>query len=448
MFASIADKISDVLRDLRGLGKISEKNVTDALQEIRVSLLSADVSREAADDFIGKVHRSAIGQEVFSKILPEQQIVKIIHDELVELLGGKQEVEVWNKRPLKILLVGLHGSGKTTTAGKLALFLREAGYRPLVIACDVHRPAAVDQLESIANGISVPCYCERNLKNACKVAKHGMHHGEKNGFDALIFDTAGRLHIDKQLVEEIKEIKKATSPDEIFLIADAALGQESATVARSFNETLSLSGIILTKLDGDARGGAALSMKYVTGIPIRFMGTGEKMTDLSPFHPKRMANRILGMGDVVSLVEKAQRHVDELEQEKLSRKIKRAEFDLNDFLLSLQQIKKMGPMSSLMGMLPGMEKAAASSSDHARLKMSEAIIQSMTIQERTKPSIINSWRRSRIAKGAGVELKDVNSLLKQFGQMQKMMKTFRGEKGIRKMQALALQFGVMPTEKT
>jgi signal recognition particle subunit SRP54 len=442
MFTSITDKISNIFRNLRGLGKISEKNIGDALAEIREALLNADVNLEAADDFIGKVHKKAIGREVLSKILPEQQIVKIIYDELVALLGGDGNVEKFTKKPLKILLAGLHGSGKTTTAGKLALMLKDCGYNPLVVACDVYRPAAIDQLEIVASDISVKCYSERDLKSASKIAKHGLQYGKDGHFDAIIFDTAGRLHIDKQLIGEISDIKKIITPDEIFLVADSALGQESVAVAKAFNEALALTGIILTKLDGDARGGAALSMKYVTGVPIKFVGTGEKAANFSPFHPKRMASRILGMGDVVSLVESAQRHVDENEQEKLSKKIKKSEFNLNDLLDSIQRIKKMGPVSTLIGMLPGMASANSHTSDSAKMKTGEAIIQSMTIQERTKPSIINSWRRSRIAKGAGVELKDVNSLLKQFFHMQKIMKSFKGEKGAKKMHGFVSQFGL------
>lgn len=442
MFGAIADKVSNVFKNLRGLGKISEKNVSDALHEIREALLSADVNREAADDFIGKVHKSAIGQAVLNKILPEQQIVKIIYDGLTELLGGEQDPEKYTQKPLKILLSGLHGSGKTTTAGKLALLLKDGGYKPLLVACDVHRPAAIDQLQIVADGVGVECYFERNSSNVGKVAKHGLQRMANGAFDAVIFDTAGRLHIDSQLIDEIKDIKKIVEPDEIFLVADAALGQEAVNVAKAFNDALVLSGIILTKLDGDARGGAALSMKYVTGVPIKFAGTGEKASDFSPFYPKRVASRILGMGDVVSLVEKAQQQVDENEQKKLSRKIKRAEFDLNDLLDSVQRLKKMGPMASLLNMLPGKIKSSATDAENARVKMAEAIIQSMTAKERAKPSLINPWRRARIAKGAGVELKDVNALLKQFGQMQKMMKSFKGEKGMKKMQAFAAQFGM------
>ncbi|MDR2777097.1 MAG: signal recognition particle receptor subunit alpha, partial [Puniceicoccales bacterium] len=296
MFSTITEKIAGVFKNLRGLGKISAENISDALQEIRGALLAADVNREAADDFIGKVRKSAIGEKVFDKILPEQQIVKIIYDELVELLGEQAESEKYVQRPLKILLAGLHGSGKTTTAGKLAMFLKNSGYRPLLVACDVHRFAAIEQLKTVADAIPVGCYHETDSKNACRVAKHGLQYAKDNDFDAIIFDTAGRLHIDRELIDEIKAVKKIVSPDEIFLVADAALGQESANVAKAFNEALSLSGIILTKLDGDTRGGAALSMKYVTGVPIKFVGTGENSTDLSVFHGKRMASRILGMG--------------------------------------------------------------------------------------------------------------------------------------------------------
>jgi signal recognition particle subunit SRP54 len=447
MFSSVAEKVANAVKNLRGLGKISEKNVVNALDEVRSALLQSDVNREAAEAFIGKVHSASIGEKVLNTILPEQQIVKIIHNELIELLGGQCEEPKFAKKPLRVILAGLHGSGKTTTAGKLALWLKNVGYTPLLVACDVHRPAAIDQLKTVADEISVDCYCDRDGKNARRVAKQGLKFADDCKCDAIIFDTAGRLHIDEQLIDEIKDIKKIVTPDEVFLVADAALGQESVNVARSFNSALHLSGIILTKLDGDARGGAALSMKYVTGVPIKFIGTGEKAADFDIFHPKRMASRILGMGDVISLVEKAQKHVGKDEQEKLSKKIKKAEFDLNDFLSSIQQMKKMGPMSSLINMLPGAAKIAGSADDNKQMKTTEAIIQSMTTGERSKPSIIDSWRRARIANGAGVALKDVNALLKQFTQMQKMMKSFRGEKGIKKMQSFASQFGLtMPKE--
>jgi signal recognition particle subunit SRP54 len=442
MFPALADRIAGVFKNLRGLGKISEKNVAEAMGEIRRALLDADVNREAADEFTEKILKSSVGEKVLHRILPEQQIVKIVYDGIVELLGGQLEPVAFTKKPLGILLAGLHGSGKTTTAGKLALFLMESGYRPLLVACDVYRPAAIDQLLTIASDVGAECYLERSEKNARRVAKHAMRHGQEGGFDAIIFDSAGRLHVDNQLIDEIKDIKKVTSPDEIFLVADGALGQESVAVARAFHGALSLSGIILTKLDGDAKGGAALSMKYVTGVPIKFIGTGEKYSDFAQFHPKRMASRIFGMGDVVSLVEKAQRQVDEVERERLSKKIKKAEFNLSDFLVSIQQLRKVGSMSSLLGMLPAAAQQHASDCDTKRVKMTEAIIQSMTAQERAKPSLIDSWRRARIAKGAGVELRDVNALLKQFAQMQKVMKSFKGEKGARRMQEFAAQFGM------
>ncbi|MDR1413477.1 MAG: signal recognition particle protein [Puniceicoccales bacterium] len=442
MFASIADKVSSVFKSLRGLGKISEKNIADSLREVHGALLDADVNREAADDFLEKVSQAAIGQAVLSKILPEQQIIKIIYDALVELLGAESDPEKYAKKPLKILLCGLHGSGKTTTAGKLALLLKNDGYRPLLVGCDIYRPAAGEQLKATADAAAAECYLEGNCKNASKIARNGLAYAEDKGCDAIIFDSAGRLHIDEHLIDEIRDIKKTVLPDEIFLVADAALGQESVHIAKAFNGALALSGIILTKLDGDARGGAALSMKYVTGVPIKYVGTGEKLSELSVFHPKRMASRILGMGDVVSFVEKAQQLSDKKEQEKLSKKIKRAEYDLSDFLASIQQIQKMGSLSSLIGMLPGIPKTFSEDGDGGKIKMIEAIIQSMTMKEREKPAIIDSWRRTRIAKGAGVELRDVNALLKQFEQMRKMMKSFKGEKGARRMQAFASQIGM------
>ena len=449
MFSSISDKLTSIFRNLRGIGKISEKNISDALEEIRRAFIDADVNVEVADVFIERVKKEAIGREVTKKVLPEHEIVKIVNDELVALFGGgKKEGEntepAFSKKPLKILLAGLHGSGKTTTAGKLACFLKEQGYTPLLVACDIYRPAAIDQLQQIAEMNSVACHFDRSSKNVIKIAKAALKRIKDENFDAVIFDTAGRLHIDDDLIDEIKDLKKTIEPDEVYLVADAALGQESVNIAKSFNDAVFLTGIILTKLDGDTRGGAALSMNYVTGAPIKFVGTGEKSSDFSLFHPKRMATRILGMGDVVSLVEHAQKQVDKESQEKLANKIKKAEFDLDDFLGGIQRIKKMGPMSTLMRMLPGMSKMPEIDGDDDRLRMTEAIIQSMTKQEKRKPSIINSYRRVRIANGAGVAIKDVNALLKQFAQMQKMMKSFKGKNGAKNMQAMMAQFGLFP----
>ena len=443
MFSSITHKLSNVFKHLRGLGKISDKNIKDILDEIRISFLEADVNREAADAFIEKVKQEALGQKVADRILPEQQMVKIMYDALVELLGGEDEsVAVYQKRPLRFVLAGLHGAGKTTTAGKLAVFLKKQGYRPLLVACDLYRPAAITQLEMIAEANQIDCYAEKDAKNAVKVAKAAKAFAEKEKYDAVIFDTAGRLQIDHDLVEEIKDLKKVVEPDEVLLVVDSALGQESVHVAQTFHEALSLTGIVLTKLDGDARGGAAVSMKFVTGVPIKFVGSGEKSEDFGCFFPKRMASRILGMGDVVSLVEKAQEAVDQQEQEKLAKKIKKAEFDLNDFLNSLQQIKKMGPLSGLMKMLPGMPALPEGAMDDSQLRRIEAIIQSMTLKERRKPSLINGTRKLRIAKGSGMNIRDVNALLKQFEAMQKMMKKFKGPKGIGNMKDLLSKFGL------
>ncbi len=442
MFESIAAKIAKTFKNLRGLGKITEKNISEALEELRLALIDADVNVEIVNNLIENVKQKSLGQEVLAKIAPEQQIVKIIYDEISSLLGSEENIASFEKKPLKILLTGLHGAGKTTTAAKLALFLSKKGYSPLLVACDTQRPAAIDQLEILAKDNNVACFCERNIQDVPKIAEHALKFATNNTYNAIIFDTAGRLQIDQDLINEIKILKKIISPDETFLVSDAAAGQEAANVAKTFHEALNLTGIILTKLDGNARAGAALSMKSVTGVPIRLLGTGEHIADLEILYPKRLAQRILGMGDVVSLVEKAQQQVDESEQKRLSSKIRKAQFDLEDFLQSLKQIQKLGPISSLMKMLPGAHNMNISDSENGKLKQIQAIIQSMTIQERRKPSIIDQHRRSRIARGAGVEIKDVNSLLKQFSQMQKMMKSFKGEKGVKNMKALASQFGL------
>lgn len=443
MFESITEKISKTFKNLRGLGKITEKNISEALQELKLSLIDADVNRIVVDNFIENVKQKSLGQEVLAKIAPEQQIVKIIHDEIVALLGSDEVSTFTEKKPIKILLAGLHGAGKTTTAAKLAFLLKNNNYSPLLVACDIQRPAAIDQLEILAHDNNIAFFCERETKNISKIAKHALEYAEKNAHNAIIFDTAGRLQINKELIEEIKDLKKIVNPDENLLIVDAAIGQEATNVAKSFHEALNLTGIILTKLDGDARAGAALSMKSVTGIPIRLIGTGEHISDLELLRPKRLAQRILGMGDIVSLVEKAQQQVDEKQQKKMSEKIKKAQFNLEDFLQSIQQIQKLGPMSSLLKMLPGAANMNISDSDNGQLKQIQSIIQSMTIQERRKPGVIDQYRKVRIAQGAGVEMKHVNALLKQFTQMQKMMKSFKGEKGRKNMQALAAQFGMM-----
>jgi signal recognition particle subunit SRP54 len=442
MFESIAEKISSAFKNLCGLGKITEKNISDELQNLKLALIDADVNVGVAETFIANVKAKSLGQKVLAKIAPEQQIIKIIHDEIVALLGPEDSETFTVKKPVKILLSGLHGAGKTTTAAKLAFFLKKQGYSPLLVACDVQRPAAVDQLKVLAGENGLQFFCEKNSKNISKIATHALKFASDSGSDAVIFDTAGRLQIDDALIDEIKILKKIVIPDESLLIADGATGQEAANVAKVFNDALALTGIILTKLDGDARGGAALSMKSVTGVPIRLVGTGEKISDLELFHPKRMAQRIFGMGDVVSLVERAQQQVDEKQRKSISEKIKKAQFDLEDFLQSIQQIQKLGSIPSLLKMLPRTASMHASEQSNDQIKRVQSIIQSMTIQERRKPGIIDQHRRIRIAMGAGVEIKDVNAILKQFTQMQKMMKSFKGEKGKKNMQALAAQFGI------
>lgn len=420
--------MTNALRNLRGLGKISESNIADALADVRTALLSADVHFRVAREFCERVKEACLGQNVLASVTPGQMAVKIIHDELVKLLG-ENSTQFSPVRPLKVMLVGLHGSGKTTSAGKLARYLRSHGnYRPALVACDVYRPAAIDQLETLAKATGTPFYCDRDSKDVPAIGEKFLREAVNNSADLVIFDTAGRLQIDEDLIEEIKQLRERIRPDEVLLVADSALGQEAVNVAKHFHEAVNLTGIILTKLDGDARGGAALSMKTITGVPIKFMGTGEKLEDFSPFHPDRMAQRILGMGDVVSLVEKAQETIDQKEAARIAEKMKKADFDLEDFLAQLQQMKKMGPLGSIMKMMPGMSGIQVGDKEEQKLKRTEAIIQSMTKKERARPEILNGSRRARIAKGSGTKVSDVNALLKQFSQMRQMMKMLKGGK--------------------
>ena len=420
--------MTNALRNLRGLGKISESNIADALADVRTALLSADVNFRVAREFCDRVKETCLGQNVLAGVAPGQMAVKIIHDELVRLLG-ENSTQFSQVRPLKVMLVGLHGSGKTTSAGKLARYLRSHGnYRPALVACDVYRPAAIDQLETLATATGTPFYCDRDSKDVPAIGEKFLREAVNNSADLIIFDTAGRLQIDENLIEEIKRLRERIQPDEVLLVADSALGQEAVNVAKHFHEAVNLTGIVLTKLDGDARGGAALSMKTITGVPIKFMGTGEKLEDFSPFHPDRMAQRILGMGDVVSLVEKAQETIDQKEAERLAEKMKKADFDLEDFLAQLQQMKKMGPLGNIMKMMPGMSGLQVGEKEEKKLKRTEAIIQSMTKKERARPEILNGSRRARIAKGSGTKVSDVNALLKQFSQMRQMMKMLKGGK--------------------
>jgi signal recognition particle subunit SRP54 len=443
MFESLTDKLTSALRNLRGAGKLSEDNMAAALAEVRAALLGADVHFRVAREFVERVRQQCIGQEVLKGVSPGQQIIKIIHDELVRLLG-EGTTELSTARPLKILMVGLHGSGKTTSTAKLAKLLKKRAYRPLLVACDIHRPAAIDQLEILAKQEEVAFHADRASKNVPAIGAAALAAAQNAACDAIIFDTAGRLQIDETLIDEVKQLRARVQPDEVFLVADGALGQEAVNVAKAFNDALQLTGLILTKLDGDARGGAALSIKSITGVPIKFVGTGEKTADFDTFYPDRLAQRILGMGDVVSLVERAQETIDQKEAEKMAEKLRKADFNLEDFLAQMRQIKKLGSMESIMGMLPGMSGVKIDGDAEKKLAGTEAIILSMTPQERRKPELLNGSRRLRIANGAGVKIADVNQLMKQFQQMQKMMKMMRGgggKKMMRQMQAMQQQHG-------
>jgi signal recognition particle subunit SRP54 len=425
MFESLTDKLTGALRNLRGVGSLSEANMADALKEVRAALLAADVHFKVAREFIDRVQAECTGQQVLKSVTPGQQVVKIIHDELVKLLG-EGTTELAPKRPLKVLMVGLHGSGKTTSTAKLGKLLKKKGARPFVVACDVYRPAAIDQLEILAKQEELGFYADRNSKDVPAIGATALETALAANADVILFDTAGRLQIDTDLIEEVKKLHAKIQPDEVLLVADGALGQEAVNVAKAFHDALGLTGLILTKLDGDARGGAALSIKAVTGVPIKFIGTGEKTADFEPFYPDRLASRILGMGDVVSLVEKAQENINQADAERMAEKMRKADFNLEDFLAQMQQVKKMGSMQSLMGMMPGMSGVQLPDDAERQMKRTEAIIQSMTIQERRKPGLLNGSRRMRIAAGAGVKVLEVNQLIKQFEQMQKLMKMMKG----------------------
>lgn len=438
MFESLTEKLGQALRNLRGVGRLSESNVAEALQEVRAALLAADVHFRVARDFIERVQAECDGQKVLQGVTPSQQIVKIIHDELVKLLG-EGEPRLSGARPLKVLMVGLHGSGKTTSTAKLGRLLKGKGYRPLLAACDVYRPAAIDQLEILARQEELAFFADRSSSEVPSIGQAALAAAQAGGNDAILFDTAGRLQIDEDLIAEVRRLSARVQPDEVLLVADGALGQEAVNVAKAFHDALQLTGLILTKMDGDARGGAALSIKSITGVPIKFVGVGEKIGDFENFHPDRLASRILGMGDVVSLVEKAQATIDEKEAERMAAKLRKAEFDFEDFLSQMQQVKKLGSMQSILGMIPGMSGVKLDDEAEKQMARTEAIIRSMTPQERRRPELLNGSRRQRIAGGAGVKIVDVNQLVKQFQQMQKMMKAMKGggdRKLMRQMEAM------------
>ena len=438
MFDTLTERLSSALRNLRGVGKLSEENMAAALAEVRTALLSADVHFKVAREFTERVQAECAGQEVLKGVTPGQQVVKIIHDELVRLLGeGTNGISA--AKPLRVMMVGLHGSGKTTSTAKLGRLLKKRGYRPFAVACDVYRPAAIDQLEILSRQEEIGFYADRESKDVPAIGRAGLQAAMAAGADAILFDTAGRLQIDEGLIAEVRLLGEVVEPNETLLVVDGALGQEAVNVAKVFHDALSLTGLVLTKLDGDARGGAALSIKSITGTPIKFVGTGEKTEDFDAFYPDRLASRILGMGDVVSLVEKAQETIDEDEAERLAEKMRKSDFNLEDFLAQLQQVKKMGSMQSIVGMLPGMSGVKLGDGAERQMVRTEAIIKSMTFQERRKPDLLNGSRRQRIAAGAGVKIADVNQLIKQFQQMQKMMKMMKGgnqKKFMRQMEAM------------
>lgn len=427
MFENLSDRLQNALSKLTGKGKLTEENVDEAMREVRLALLEADVNYKVVKDFIKKIKARAIGSEVMESLTPGQQVIKIVNEELTQMMGGQAEkLDFSGKSPAVILMSGLQGAGKTTTTGKLALKIKGMNRRPLLVAADVYRPAAIKQLETVGKQVDVPVFTMGDKISPVDISKASIEYAKKNGFDTVIIDTAGRLHIDESMMEEIKSIKEATNPNEILLVVDAMTGQDAVNVAKSFNENLEITGVVLTKLDGDARGGAALSIRGVVDKPIKFVGLGEKLTDLEVFHPDRMASRILGMGDVLSLIEKAESAINEESARKLEKKLRDQSFTLDDYLDQLQQVRNMGPLEDIISMIPGMNKSALKgvNVDEKEFDRIEAIIKSMTKEEREKPEIVDKSRRERIAKGSGTNLTDVNKLLKQFKELKKMMKQF------------------------
>ncbi len=435
MFKDLSQKLEVTFKKLRGLGKLTEKNISDAMREVRRSLLEADVNFIVVKKFINSVKEKALGQEVINNIAPGQQVIKVVHDEMAKLMGGERnKLNFSGDHPHSIMLVGLQGSGKTTTAGKLAVKLRSEGYNPLLIAADVYRPAAITQLQKVGKSIGVEVYSEET-KDAPAICNNAVKFAKENNHTLCIFDTAGRQHVDDGMMDEALKIRNDIKPHEILFVADAMTGQDAVNSAKAFSQKLNFTGVVLTKMDGDARGGAALSILGVTGCPIKFIGTSEKMDGIEEFHPDRMASRILGMGDIVSLVEKAQNVMSQEEAQKLEQKMRKNAFTLEDFLSQIKQIKKMGPLQDIIGMIPGMNKMKGLSLDENAFKHTEAVISSMTLKERDKPNIIDGSRRKRIAKGSGTSVQEVNRLLKQFAQMQKMLKQMN--KGSGKLSGLA-----------
>ncbi|MDS9470556.1 signal recognition particle protein [Sporosarcina pasteurii] len=439
-FEGLAERLQGTLQKIRGKGKVNEADVKEMMREVRFALIEADVNLKVVREFVKKVSEKAVGQDVLKSLTPGQQVVKIVQDELTNLMGGEQEpIQFARKAPTVIMMVGLQGAGKTTTTGKLAALLRKRhNKKPLLVAADVYRPAAIQQLETLGKQLTIPVFSLGTDISPVDIVRQALEQAEKEHHDVVIVDTAGRLHVDETLMQELKDIQELATPDEVFLVVDAMTGQDAVNVAQNFNETVGISGVVLTKLDGDTRGGAALSIRSVTEKPIKFVGVGEHMDALEPFHPERMASRILGMGDVMSLIEKAQANVDEEKAKEMEEKFRTQTFTLDDFLDQLQQVKKMGPLDELLKMMPGANKIKGLENaqvDEKQMGRVEAVIQSMTPAERTTPEIINANRRRRIAKGSGTSIQEVNRLLKQFNDMKKMVKqmTNMQQKGNKRM---------------
>lgn len=444
IFESLSEKLQNALGKLKGRGKLTEKDVNSSMREVKLALLEADVNFKVVKNFINDVKERAVGSEVMESLTPGQQIVKIVNEELTNLMGEKEsKLEFSPTPPTVILMCGLQGAGKTTTAGKLANILKNQDKRPLLVACDIYRPAAIKQLQVVGEKVDVPVFSMGDKNNPVDIAKAAVEHGKRNGNDIIIIDTAGRLHIDEELMDELEGIKSEVTPNDILLVVDSMTGQDAVTVAETFNSRLGITGVVLTKLDGDARGGAALSIRAVTEKPIKFVGMGEKLDELEPFHPDRMASRILGMGDVLSLIEKAEKSFDAQKAMELEKKIRSQQFTFDDFLDQLDQMKNLGPLDQVLGMIPGINSKQLKNLnvDEKEIVRIEAIIQSMTKEERTDPAIINSSRRKRIAKGSGTSVQEVNRLLKQFRETKKMMKRFTDmEKSMKKKGKFGLPF--------
>ena len=433
-FEGISSKLQEITRKFKGKARITESDLKEMLREVKLALLEADVNYKIVKEFVNTIQEKAIGQDVLKSLTPGQQVIKIVKDELVELLGGTDsKINFTPNPPTVIMLVGLQGSGKTTTAGKLANIIRKQGKKPLLVACDVYRPAAIKQLQVVGASLNIPVYSNESTKDVVQIAKQAINTAISKLNDVIILDTAGRLQIDEELMNELKNVKQSVKPHEILLVVDSMIGQEAVNIASKFNEDLGIDGIVLTKLDGDTRGGAALSVKKITGKPIKFAATGEKLSDIEEFHPDRMASRILGMGDVLSIIEKAEEAFDEEEAIKIEKQLRKKEFDLDDYLVQLKQIKKMGSFSSILKMIPGMSNIKDLKVDDKELFKIEAIICSMTKQERKNPKLLNASRRKRIAAGSGTTVPQINKFMDSFEMTQKMMKKMQGGKGMKKM---------------